>query len=54
MNEKGVVIKNEYKNSEWVRRLNDVVMHINNEVTRLIKLKPIDAIKLKKCIKVFH
>ena len=48
MNEKGVVIKKEYRNSEWVKRLNDVVMHINNEVTRLIKMKPIDAIKLKK------
>ena len=48
MNEKGVVIKKEYRNSEWVKRLNEVVMGINNEVTRLIKMKPIDAIKLKK------
>ena len=32
-------------NSEWVSRLQNVVRALNNEKTRLIEMKPIDAIK---------
>ena len=32
-------------NREWVSRLRNVVSHSNNEKTRLIEMKPIDAIK---------
>lgn len=34
-------------NREWQKRLQNVVKAINNEKTSLIKMKPIDAIKLK-------
>ena len=34
-------------NREWVERLPDVVEAINNEETRMIGMKPIDAIKLE-------
>ena len=33
-------------NREWVKRLPKVINKLNNTVTRLIKLKPIDAIKM--------
>ena len=32
-------------NREWVSRLQNVVSALNNEKTRLIEMKPIDAIK---------
>ena len=32
-------------NREWVSRLQDVVSALNNEETRLIGMKPVDAIK---------
>ena len=32
-------------NREWVSRLQNVVISLNNEKTRLIGMKPIDAIK---------
>ena len=32
-------------NKEWVSRLQNVVRALNNERTRLIEMKPIDAIK---------
>ena len=32
-------------NSEWVSRLQNVVSALNNEKTRLIGMKPVDAIK---------
>ena len=32
-------------NREWVSRLQDVVSSLNNEKTRLIEMKPVDAIK---------
>ena len=35
------------RSREWVRRLPEVISALNNEVTRLIKKKPSDAIKLK-------
>ena len=33
-------------NREWVSRLQNVVSALNNEKTRLIEMKPVDAIKL--------
>ena len=35
-------------NREWVKRLDPVVQSLNNEVTRSINMKPIDAIKMNK------
>ena len=32
-------------NREWVSRLQNVVSALNNEKTRLLRMKPIDAIK---------
>ena len=32
-------------NREWVSRLQNVVSALNNEITRLIEMKPVDAIK---------
>ena len=32
-------------NREWVSRLQNLVSALNNEITRLIKIKPVDAIK---------
>ena len=32
-------------NREWVSRLQNVVIALNNERTRLIEMKPVDAIK---------
>ena len=32
-------------NREWVSRLQNVVSALNNEKTRLIRMKPVDAIK---------
>ena len=32
-------------NREWVSRLQNVVSALNNERTRLIEMKPVDAIK---------
>ena len=32
-------------NREWVSRLQNVVSSLNNEKTRLIEMKPVDAIK---------
>jgi transposase InsO family protein len=37
-------------NREWVKRLDAVVQSMNNEVTRMIGLKPIDAIKMKEVL----
>ena len=36
------------KSTEWVSRLPDVVKALNNEETRLIGMKPVDAIKKKE------
>ena len=36
------------RSTEWVSRLPDVVKALNNEETRLIRMKPVDAIKKKE------
>ena len=33
-------------NREWISRLQNVVSSLNNEKTRLIGMKPVDAVKL--------
>ena len=40
-------MKTNQTNREWVDRLPDVVEAINNEETRMIGMKPVDAIKLE-------
>ena len=37
----------EHRSTEWVKRLAEVVLALNSEVTRLTGEKPIDAIKDK-------
>lgn len=41
-------MKESTRNKEWVERLPHVIEALNNEVTRLIKMKPKSAIKRKK------
>jgi hypothetical protein len=38
------------RSREWVARLPDVIKAINNETTRLIGMKPVEAIKLKEVV----
>lgn len=40
-------LKRGKRSTEWVARLPGVVSALNNEVTRMIKKKPVDAIKMK-------
>ena len=40
--------KKDVRSTEWVKRLPDVIKALNNEATRLIGMKPSDAIKLQK------
>ena len=47
---KEIILANEPKpgrNLEWVDRLPDVIAAMNDEVTRMIDMKPVDAIKLE-------
>ena len=47
---KEIILANEPKpgrSLEWVDRLPDVIAAMNDEVTRMIDMKPVDAIKLK-------
>ena len=39
--------KSDERSREWVKRLPEVVSALNNEETRLIGAKPVDAIKKK-------
>ena len=41
------ISKSNFRSREWVKRLPAVIAALNNEKTRLIDKKPIDAIKLK-------
>jgi hypothetical protein len=39
-----------YRNTEWVKNLPRIVNSLNNTVTRMINMKPIDAIKLQEIV----